>query len=262
MPSSTIENYAKNIYLLSQQLGREQVPMGEVARALGVVPGTATTMIKSLARHGYAEYEPRAGVALSAEGRTLALQVLRRHRLIETFLVEKLGMDWGEIHEEAEALEHAVSERMLERLDAFLGRPSYDPHGDPIPDASGRMQTRQLRPLSECQAGTQTRIGRILDQEEAFLRFVQEHGLTPGSLIAVRRFNASAQCLEVEVLDDAVLVQSSANSSGGSSDGERAAGHVGGSSDGDMPRSAKMPTAAAVAVVSIGQQAAAKILVE
>lgn len=203
MPSSTIENYAKNIFLLSQELGRELVPMGDVARALGVVPGTATTMVKSLARHGYADYEPRAGVSLSPNGHKLALQVLRRHRLIETFLVKTLGMDWGEIHDEAEALEHAVSERMLAYLDAFLGHPLYDPHGDPIPDASGRMAARQLRPLSECVTGSAVRIGRILDQEESFLGFLQENGLMPGARLEVRQLNAFAQYLELVVLHPA-----------------------------------------------------------
>lgn len=232
MPSSTIENYAKNIYLLSQQSGRTQVPMGEVARALGVVPGTATTMIKSLARHGYADYEPRAGVSLNTQGNALALQVLRRHRLIETFLVQTLGMDWSEIHDEAEALEHAVSDRMLRHLDSFLGHPQYDPHGDPIPDAKGRIPPRQLRPLNECAAGTQTRIRRILDQEEAFLRFIQDNRLAPGASIVVRQFNTSAQCLEIEVLEETQAEKGSTQSA-----------HAG-------------------SIVSIGQQAAAKIMVE
>lgn len=231
MPSSTIENYAKNIYLLAQHSERTQVPMGEVAKALGVVPGTATTMVKSLARHGYADYEPRAGVTLNAKGNALALQVLRRHRLIETFLVQTLGMDWSEIHEEAETLEHAVSDRMLSRLDAFLGHPQYDPHGDPIPDASGQIPPRQLRSLSECATGTITRIRRILDQEEAFLRFIQDNGLAPGARIAIRQFNASAQCLEIEVL-------------------------------GKPDTEATHTTASPRPLVSIGQQAAAKILVE
>lgn len=237
MPSSTIENYAKNIYLLAQEGERKQVPMGEVARALGVVPGTATTMVKSLARHGYADYEPRAGVSLNARGNALALQVLRRHRLVETFLVQTLGMDWSEIHEEAEALEHAISDRMLHRLDAFLGHPQYDPHGDPIPDAQGHIPPRKLRPLSECSTGTQTRIRRILDQEEAFLRFMQDNGLVPGASIIVRQFNASAQCLEVEVL--------------GNAEGKSHSTHAAQAAERGNP-----------AIVSLGQQAAAKVMVE
>ena len=118
--------------------------MGQVASALGVTPGTATTMVKALAESGLAEYEPYSGVRLTAAGEKLAGLVLRRHRLVELFLVQVMGMSWAEVHDEAEQLEHVVSERLIERIDEMLGRPTHDPHGDPIP----RPRRRDRAPRS------------------------------------------------------------------------------------------------------------------
>ena len=112
--------------------------MGQVAAALGVTPGTATTMVKALAESGLAEYEPYSGVRLTTAGEKLAGLVLRRHRLVELFLVQVMGMSWAEVHDEAEQLEHVVSERLIERIDEMLGRPTHDPHGDPIPERRRR----------------------------------------------------------------------------------------------------------------------------
>src|SRR6185436_12755843 len=120
--SSTVENYLKAIYL--SQLGAPEerlMPMGQLAGSLGVTPGTATTMVKALAEAGLVEYEPYSGVRLSGAGEKLAAMVLRRHRLIERFLVDVMGMSWAEVHDEAELLEHAVSDRLVERMDEMLG---------------------------------------------------------------------------------------------------------------------------------------------
>ena len=114
--------------------------------ALGVTAGTATTMVKTLALSGLAEYEPYSGVRLTASGERLAGLVLRRHRLVETFLVQVLGMSWDEVHDDAEQLEHVVSDRLIERMDEMLGRPTHDPHGDPIPAADGSLTTQVLPP--------------------------------------------------------------------------------------------------------------------
>src|SRR5829696_3443057 len=135
LPSSTVENYLKAIHQGQSVLSADQrlVPMGQVASALSVTPGTATTMVKALAESGLAEYEPYSGVRLTSAGERLALVVLRRHRLVELFLVQVLGMSWDEVHEDAEQLEHVVSERLIERIDEMLGHPTQDPHGDPIP---------------------------------------------------------------------------------------------------------------------------------
>src|SRR5437764_4466966 len=153
MPSSTVENYLKQIYLEQQPLGGDLVPMGRLATAMAVTPGTATTMIKALAEANLVTYEPRTGVRLTKPGEQLALHVLRRHRLVELFLVKMLGLDWSEVHEEAEHLEHAVSDKVLERMDALLGHPSVDPHGDPIPTAKGHLDELRLDSLADCPLG-------------------------------------------------------------------------------------------------------------
>src|SRR5437879_10029358 len=136
LPSSTVENYLKAIFQGQSSLGRDQrlVPMGQVASTLGVTPGTATTMVKALAESGLAEYEPYSGVRLSAAGERLAGLVVRRHRLVELFLVQVMGMSWAEVHEDAELLEHVVSDRLIDRIDEMLGRPTPGPAGDPIPN--------------------------------------------------------------------------------------------------------------------------------
>ena len=115
------------------------MPMGQLASALGVAPGTATTMVKALAESGLVEYEPYNGVRLSPAGSRLAALVLRRHRLIELFLVQVMGMRWDEVHDEAEQLEHVVSDRLIERIDEMLGNPRVDPHGDRIPSREGEL---------------------------------------------------------------------------------------------------------------------------
>src|SRR2546421_114591 len=139
MPTSTVEDYLKQIYLEQQNAPDELVPMGKLAAAMGVVPGTATTMIKALSDSGLVSYEPRGGARLTRGGEQLALHVLRRHRLVELFLVKILGLDWSEVHVEAEELEHAISDKVLNRIDTILEHPSVDPHRDPIPSAKGKV---------------------------------------------------------------------------------------------------------------------------
>src|SRR5882757_10962406 len=154
-PSSTVENYLKAIYVGQSTLpqGGRLVPMGSVASALGVVPGTATTMVKALAESGLAEYEPYTGVRLTPAGEKLAGLVLRRHRLVELFLVQVMGMSWAEVHDEAEQLEHVVSERLIQRIDEMLGNPTHDPHGDPIPNPDGAIASPELDTLLTCPIG-------------------------------------------------------------------------------------------------------------
>src|SRR5438477_1181507 len=154
MASVTVENYLKQLYLEQQQHAPgELVSMGRLAAVMGVVPGTATTMMKALADSGLVAYEPRGGVRLTRGGEQLALHVLRRHRLLELFLVRVLGLDWSEVHDEAEELEHVISEKVIARIDEVLGHPSTDPHGDPIPTAKGRLPDSRLTSLLDCQIG-------------------------------------------------------------------------------------------------------------
>src|SRR5437016_5672128 len=147
MASITVENYLKQLYSEQQRAGGQLVSMGRLASAMGVVPGTVTTMVKALADSGLVTYEPREGVRLTRGGEQLALHVLRRHRLVELFLVKVLGLDWSEVHEEADELEHAISDKVLEKIDQYLGRPSVDPHGDPIPSAKGKVPDSRMESL-------------------------------------------------------------------------------------------------------------------
>src|SRR5215510_3183765 len=197
LPSSTVENYLKAIYQGQSSLEPEArlVPMGQVASALGVTPGTATTMVKALAESGLAEYEPYTGVRLSAAGERLAGLVLRRHRLVELFLVQVMGMRWDEVHEDAEQLEHVVSERLIERIDEMLGRPTHDPHGDPIPDPEGAIAQRDLDTLLTCPLDTPLKVTRITDQDPAFLRFIENNGLKPGQSVEVETRDAAADAV-------------------------------------------------------------------
>lgn len=198
MPSSTVENYLKQLYL-NRGTGRGQaVTTGQLAAAMAVAPGTATAMVKALADAGLVEHQLRAGVKLTPRGEKLALHVLRRHRLIELFLVEKLGLNWAEVHEEAEALEHAVSERVLERLDALLGHPAFDPHGDPIPDRHGQIPAAEQTRLADCAVGGTYAVGRVLDQDPGFLNFAAQHGLVPRAHVTIQKREPAAGALTVQ----------------------------------------------------------------
>lgn len=187
MASLTVENYVKAIYQLSDSEQSTAVATGQIASALGVLPGTVTSMLKTLDESNLATYTPYEGVRLTPAGRALALRVLRRHRLIEQFLVETLHLTWDEVHEEAENMEHAVSDWLIDRIDAVLGYPSTDPHGDPIPKADGTMAATRDKCLTECEAGERFRVARVTDQSPEFLRFLSQAGLeigTAGSLVA------------------------------------------------------------------------------
>jgi DtxR family Mn-dependent transcriptional regulator len=204
LPSSTVENYLKAIYAAQSRLDddRARVPMGQLAAALGVVPGTATTMVKALAESGLVDYEPYAGVHLTSAGTRLAAMVLRRHRLIELFLVEIMGMSWAEVHDEAERLEHAMSDRLIERMDEMLGHPSVDPHGDPIPNAEGALDQREYHTLVDCPLHARAIVSRVIDQDPDFLRFIEQSDLKPGQLVQLEARDAASDSVRVRVGDD------------------------------------------------------------
>jgi len=181
MASLTVENYLKAIYQICLAGDHKTAATGEVAQSLEVAPGTVTSMLKTLAESGLANYMPYEGVSLTPAGAALALRVMRRHRLIELFLVKTLNLSWDEVHEEAENMEHAVSDLLIDRIDAYLGHPKVDPHGDPIPTADGSLDMIDTRPLVECQPGEDFRLARVLDQSPEFLRFLTESGFTLGA---------------------------------------------------------------------------------
>lgn len=201
MPTSTVEDYLKHILLAEQAAEGELVSMGSIGGALGVAPGTVTAMVKTLADSGLVAYEPYSGVRLTDAGRQLALHVLRRHRLVELFLVKVLGMDWSQVHGEAESLEHAISDRVIERIDEMLGFPAVDPHGDPIPDARGVVRERTLASLLECPPGRPLRVARVTDQSPQFLQLVDRRGLRPGSGVTVVARDAAADTLDLQLAD-------------------------------------------------------------
>ena len=199
LPSQTVENYLKAILQAQTALPDAQglVPMGQLASSLGVVPGTATTMVKALAESGLVRYEPYAGVRLTRAGEKLAALVLRRHRLIELFLVKVMGMSWTEVHDEAENLEHAVSDRLIDRIDEMLGRPEVDPHGDPIPDAEGTVFRQEYETLLTCPLNQPVRVSRVSDQDRNFLQFIERHDLKPGAIVQVEERDQAADSVRL-----------------------------------------------------------------
>jgi DtxR family Mn-dependent transcriptional regulator len=207
MATSTVEDYVKRIHLLEQEGGGGGlVSLGGLSAAMKVVPGTVTTMVKALSDAGLVHYEPRRGIRLTAGGEKLALHVLRRHRLVELFLVEVLKLDWSEVHDEAESLEHAISEKVVDRLDELLGFPATDPHGDPIPSGTGRVTAERTRPLASCNAGDRVRVVRVDNQDSAFLRFAEKSGLVPGVRLTVKAAEVAADAITVSVGKRAVTL--------------------------------------------------------
>lgn len=181
MASLTIENYVKTIYQLCVRQEGAPAATGKLADAMCVSPGTVTSMLKTLSDAGLAEYTPYEGVILTEAGRMLALRVLRRHRLIELFLARTLKLTWDEVHDEAENMEHAVSDLLVDRIDEYLGFPASDPHGDPIPRADGTIHIASTRSLDQWTENRSFRLIRVLDQTPKFLRYLGDQGLTPGT---------------------------------------------------------------------------------
>jgi DtxR family Mn-dependent transcriptional regulator len=194
MASSTVENYLKAILHLEEPFGSTTV--GEIAKNLGVTPGTVTIMMKSLSEQGLVNYQPRKKLNLMPGGRKAALKVVRRHRLIELFLVQVLKLDWSEVHEEAEILEHVISDRLLDRIDKMLGEPTHDPHGDPIPDRDGNLAVVHATPLAEVGDGDY-RVVRVSDDNPDLLGWLNENDLTIGEEFVLTHPNRAAGVLEI-----------------------------------------------------------------
>ena len=201
MVTLTIENYVKTIYQICLDCDGRPAATGHLAAALSVSPGTVTSMLKTLDDSGLAEYRPYEGVRLTPSGETLALRVLRRHRLIELFLVQTLGLSWDEVHDEAENMEHAISDFLVDRVDQFLGFPSSDPHGDPIPRADGTVDSVTRQNLVQWQVGQPFQLVRVLDQSPAFLRYLSESGLRLGATGRLASTRPEANVLTI-VVDD------------------------------------------------------------
>jgi DtxR family transcriptional regulator, Mn-dependent transcriptional regulator len=183
-PSEAIEDYAKAIYALGRR-GDGTVSTNALAERLEVTPASVSAMVKKLAERGLAEHVPYRGVALTAEGERVALEVLRHHRLLELYLAEQLGVPWDRVHAEAEALEHVLSEYLEARIAAKLGDPTHDPHGDPIPDARLNIDEGDTQSLAALGAGAHGRFVRISDSDPEMLRYLDERGVQLGDELEV-----------------------------------------------------------------------------
>jgi DtxR family Mn-dependent transcriptional regulator len=196
-PSSSVGDYLKAIWELAVDSGDAASTKG-VAERLSVSAASVSNMFARLQEMGLVEHERYRGATLTERGRSEALRLVRRHRLIETFLLEHLGYDWQEVHGEAERLEHAVSDAFTDRLSAFLGHPDHDPHGDPIPSAEGILEADNSFPLSQAVTGRRLRISKVRDEDAAMLDYFGDRNLIPGRLLTIR---------EVRAIDGVVIVE-------------------------------------------------------
>lgn len=182
--SDAIEDYAKAIYALGRRT-QGAVTTNALAERLGVTPASVSAMVKKLADRGLVEHAPYHGVELTAEGERVALEVMRHHRLLELYLAEYLAVPWDRVHEEAEALEHVLSEDLEARIAAKLGHPTHDPHGDPIPDAQLHIDEGDTRALDDLHPGDRGRFSRVSDADPAMLRYLEERGVQLGDELEV-----------------------------------------------------------------------------
>jgi len=195
-PGTMAEDYLRVIWK-AQEWPAGSITTNQIAATLGVTPSSVSGNLKKLARDGMIEYEPYGRIDLSDEGRAVAVAVVRRHRLIETYLVRCLGFGWDEVHGEADLLEHAVSDRVLDRIDEVLGRPGRDPHGDPIPRADGSVEQSSALRLSDVEPGQCGTVVRISDREPALLRYLDERGISIGTRLRVRSRLEAAGSLSI-----------------------------------------------------------------
>jgi DtxR family transcriptional regulator, Mn-dependent transcriptional regulator len=193
-----VENYAKAIYHL-QGRSTDPVHTSAVAERLGVTPASASAMLKRLSDEGLVDYEPYHGARLTAKGELVALETIRHHRLIELFLAEVLGMPWDQVHEEAEVLEHHISEELEELIAAKLGEPALDPHGDPIPDRDLALSADDSVPLTDLDPGEQGTFTRVSDSDASMLRYLAERAIQPGASLLVTGREPFGGPLTVEI---------------------------------------------------------------
>jgi DtxR family transcriptional regulator, Mn-dependent transcriptional regulator len=196
----SVEDYLKAIYQLTPE-GRP-ASTSDIAHLLALSPPSVTGMVKRLSEHGLLEHVPYRGVQLTGEGRRAALRMIRRHRLIEAYLVEFLGYSWDLVHEEAERLEHAVSDTMVERMANALGHPQVDPHGDPIPSADGSIHEPACMPLSNVPVGSTVEVHRVSESQPERLRYIASLGLRPGVQVTVTDREPIDELVTIEVAGD------------------------------------------------------------
>jgi DtxR family transcriptional regulator, Mn-dependent transcriptional regulator len=184
-PSSSIEDYVKVIYSFTEWQ-HKPITSSQLAQRLGVANSSVSEMVRKLKDQGLVDHKPYSAVTLTSDGTRLALSMVRRHRLIETFLVQELGYRWDEVHDEAELLEHAVSDTFIDRMAAKLGNPVRDPHGDPIPAADLSIEEGSTRALAELAPGDRGRFVRVSDSDPAMLRYLDERGVRLGDRLEIQ----------------------------------------------------------------------------
>ncbi len=190
------EDHIKAVYALLQD--GDSAFTKDIAERMRTKASSVTDMLKKLAEKGYLKHEPYYGVKLSAKGQSLALQLVRRHRLWETFLVERLGFGWDQVHDVAEQLEHVASEKLIDKLDEYLGHPHFDPHGDPIPDRRGKLRVRKTRRLNTCGPGDRVRIAAVSGTTDGLLRLLDAKGLRIGTTLVVQEVHAFDGSMDVK----------------------------------------------------------------
>ena len=193
------EDYIKALYALTLAAPARAVGTKELAARLGISAPSVTHMLGLLAAERLITHTPRAGARLTARGRRQAIEIVRRHRILETFLVRVLGLDWSDVHEDAEVLEHHISERVLEAIDRLMDHPAEDPHGHPIPDRSGRLHLRSLAPLASLPVGERATVREIRDRDRCRLAHWKQAGLVPGARVRMREVRALDDVFEVDV---------------------------------------------------------------
>jgi DtxR family Mn-dependent transcriptional regulator len=196
--TEAVEDYAKAIHALAKR-SEGPVTTSALAERLGVSPGSVTAMLKRMGEIGLVDHEPYHGASLTDEGERVALEVIRHHRLLEAYLTEVLGMPWDRVHDEAEVLEHYISEDLEERIAAALGNPLRDPHGDPIPDRELALETDPGIPLAELEPGGGGTLSRVSDSDPEMLRFLAERGIRPGSTVVVAEREPFGGSVAIEV---------------------------------------------------------------
>ena len=201
-PASPSKTTPKRSTSSRKQTGGGAVATGQIAAALGVLPGTVTSMLKTLDESNLATYTPYEGVRLTPAGRALALRVLRRHRLIEQFLSQTLNLTWDEVHEEAENMEHAVSDALVDRIDAYLGHPRPTRTATRSRSADGTIAAAADRPLAECAAGERFRVARVTDQSPEFLRYLSQAGLEIGAQGSLVANDAARDNMTIDIADE------------------------------------------------------------
>lgn len=194
--TSVAEDYLKAIWI-STEWSDAPLKVTQLATKLGMAPSSVSEMITKLTERGLVSHPRYGSISLTEEGEKIAIRMVRKHRLIETFLVDKLGYTWDEVHDDAEELEHAATDMFIERLDALLGHPDVDPHGDPIPKADGEMTNVAGRPLAEVDPGSEVTVTRVASDQPELLRYLTEMGITIGTSLTVLELQRAAGTLKV-----------------------------------------------------------------